>query len=502
VKRFLRLLLLLLALGLVFGVYVVAGLPPREAVVVLDRKNPETTGVMRQRDEEARRAKRKLRREQVWVPLFRISRHLVHAVVAAEDPKFFGHEGVDWDAVKESAETNWRKRSFARGGSTITQQLAKNLFFSTRKDVTRKLREFVVARWLEEDLSKKRILEIYLNVIEWGDGVYGCEAAAGRYYGKAAADLNESEAAGLAAMIPSPRRINPRTNPASHARAQRRVLWLMARAGYVKRDVGGLGSEPPPEPVEEEGAEPAEPDAVLPPSPSPEPVPPSEAPTPAPSESPPSTEPTPNSSASDASGQHEVRYRSLIARTLSSAARRGTCCSAAPTVSWGRGAASGGPMQHRCPRCGTALPQGVPAWVRHLTVGQVMTPDPVTLGPEDTLMRAVEVMRMKRVRRLPIVIGETRVGLLAEGDLKRAQPPTLSDSQDEFNRVMEGTTVSRIMIGKPITVTDDAPVLEAATILHDTKYGGLPVLRAGRLVGIITDHDLLGTFVELMNQGG
>jgi monofunctional biosynthetic peptidoglycan transglycosylase len=215
---------------------------------------------MRQREQEAREARRTLRRNQVWVPLSRVSRHLVHAVVVAEDPKFFGHEGVDWEAVKESAEANWKKRSFARGGSTITQQLAKNLFFSTHKDVTRKLRELLVARWLEDDLGKKRILEIYLNVIEWGDGVYGCEAAARRYYGKAAADLNEADAAGLAAMIPSPRRINPRTNPASHARAQRRVLWLMARAGYVQRDVAGLGSEPPPEAIEEEGPEPLEPE--------------------------------------------------------------------------------------------------------------------------------------------------------------------------------------------------------------------------------------------------
>jgi monofunctional biosynthetic peptidoglycan transglycosylase len=121
--------------------------------------------------------------------------------------------------------------------------------------VTRKLREFVVARWLESDLSKRRILELYLNLIEWGDGVYGCEAAARRYYGKSAADLSEDEAAGLAAMIPSPRRLNPRVSPARHAQAQRRILWLMAHAGYVRRDVGGLGAEPPPpvpEPEEDE----------------------------------------------------------------------------------------------------------------------------------------------------------------------------------------------------------------------------------------------------------
>ena len=254
--------LTLLGLGglLLLGLYVLAGLPPRSAVRELRTRNPGLTGVMRQRQEEARRARRKARRVQSWVPLARVSRDLINAVVVAEDPKFFGHEGVDWDAVKESLEKDLRERRFARGGSTITMQLAKNVFFTTRKSPVRKLRELVVTWWLEQDLSKKRILEIYLNVIEWGDGVYGCEAAARRYYGKPAAELDEEEAAGLAAMIPSPRRINPVTNPARHARAQKRILWLMARAGYVKRDVGSLGAEPPADSGDEAGPEPSEPD--------------------------------------------------------------------------------------------------------------------------------------------------------------------------------------------------------------------------------------------------
>jgi monofunctional glycosyltransferase len=255
-----------LALLVAYAAYVAWGLPSRAAVRALAKKNPGETGVMRQRDAEAVEKRRKPRRVQSWAPLGRISRHLIQAVVVAEDPKFFGHEGIDWEALKESVETNVKKRGYARGGSTITQQAAKNLFFTTRKSITRKLREFVVARWLEEDLSKRRILEIYLNVIEWGDGVYGCEAAARRYYGKPAASLDEAEAAGLAAMIPSPRRINPRTNPARHARAQRRILWLMAHAGYVKRDVGRLGSEPPADVADDPGPEPDEPDDP-PPSP-------------------------------------------------------------------------------------------------------------------------------------------------------------------------------------------------------------------------------------------
>jgi monofunctional biosynthetic peptidoglycan transglycosylase len=225
----------------------------------LARLNPSVTQVMLQRADEARAAGRTPRRIQRWVPLARISRHLIDAVVAAEDPKFFGHEGLDWTAIRESVELNVRKGRFARGGSTITQQLAKNLFFTTRKSITRKLRELVVTRWLEADLSKRRILELYLNVIEWGDGVYGCAAAAQRYYGKSVSDLDEAEAAGLAAMVPSPRRINPRVNPARHARAQQRILRLMGARGPLKRRTAHLGVEPP-EPLDESGPEPHEPD--------------------------------------------------------------------------------------------------------------------------------------------------------------------------------------------------------------------------------------------------
>jgi acetoin utilization protein AcuB len=131
-----------------------------------------------------------------------------------------------------------------------------------------------------------------------------------------------------------------------------------------------------------------------------------------------------------------------------------------------------------------------------------MTADPVTLGPEDTLMHAVEVMRQKGIRRIPIVVADTLVGLLAEGDLKRAQPSALSDSQDEFDRVMEGTAVSRIMIQNPVTVSPDAPLVDAAQALANSKFGALPVLRDGRLVGILTDNDILRCLVDVLVQGG
>lgn len=159
-------------------------------------------------------------------------------------------------------------------------------------------------------------------------------------------------------------------------------------------------------------------------------------------------------------------------------------------------------MENRCPECGTTLPRGVPAWARQLTVADAMTKDPVTLGPEDNLMKGVEVMRKRGIRRIPIVVGDMIVGLLAEGDLKRAQPSALSDSEEDFVRVMEGTPISRIMIQNLVTTSGDAPLLEAARTLHTTKYGGLPVLRDGKLVGILTDNDLVRCLVSLLAQGG
>ena len=265
--------LALLVGSLILGAWVLLGLPARKAVSDLARSVPSETNVMRQRDGEAREAGRKPRRLQKTVPLRSISKNLIHAVVSAEDPNFFGHEGIDWDAIKESIETNIEKGRYARGGSTMTQQLAKNLFFTTYKSLIRKGREAIVASWMEHDLPKKRIIEIYLNVIEWGDGVYGCEAAARRYYGVSCASLDVDQAAGLAAMIPSPRRINPRTNPSLHARATRKVLRQMRWAGYLRRDIREMGNEPDKIAPDESGPEPREQDDPPTPPPTPTPAP-------------------------------------------------------------------------------------------------------------------------------------------------------------------------------------------------------------------------------------
>jgi monofunctional biosynthetic peptidoglycan transglycosylase len=279
-RRLRRALLLALPAALValagLAAWVAVGLPARTQIAALKSGNPGKTRLMLQREQEARARGRRVRAQQVFVPLGSVSRHLIHAVLASEDQSFFGHEGVDWKAVQESLEKDVVERRFARGGSTITQQLAKNLYFGTQKTPVRKLRELLVAHWLEQELSKPRILELYLNVIEWGDFVYGCEAAAERWCGKPAADLTEQEAAGLAAMIPNPRRLNPVNAPARHARATRRVLWLMARAGYLGKDAAPLGAEPPAEVVPEDEEAESVLEAAPPPeqgaAPAPEPV--------------------------------------------------------------------------------------------------------------------------------------------------------------------------------------------------------------------------------------
>lgn len=131
-------------------------------------------------------------------------------------------------------------------------------------------------------------------------------------------------------------------------------------------------------------------------------------------------------------------------------------------------------------------------------VSDYMTPDPMTLSPEDSLQQALETMRLRGVRRLPVTVGDTLVGLVTEGDLKRAEPSMLSESQEGFDRVMEGTQVSRIMIQSPVTVTAETALLEAAETLHTTKYGALPVVSGGKVVGILTDNDLAQALVDLL----
>jgi len=193
--------------------------------------NPQSTAFMRARLEILQEDDARARLRHQWVPYNRISVHLKRAVVVAEDAKFMAHGGFDWDGIQYAFERNLREGEIVAGGSTITQQLAKNLFFSGERAWWRKGQEAAVAVMLETIMSKRRILEIYLNVIEWGDGVFGAEAAARHHYAASAAQLNPEQAARLAAIVPSPRRYGPSSNTAY---LQRRTQIIQARMNAVQ----------------------------------------------------------------------------------------------------------------------------------------------------------------------------------------------------------------------------------------------------------------------------
>jgi monofunctional biosynthetic peptidoglycan transglycosylase len=241
--------LVFLALFTIWIVYEVATFP---RVANLRDQNPETTSMIETRLEEARREGREPKRVQQWVPLERISVNLQRAVLAGEDTNFATHDGFDYQAIQRAWEeaqresekeakaegednpTGWIPdlKSFKRGGSTISQQLAKNLYLSSEKAFTRKIREAFITYFMERSVPKRRILEIYLNVIEWGDGIYGAEAAAQTYFRKPAANLTDREAAFLAAMIPNPRTVfNPQLNL---RRVQRRQRVILRGMPYVR----------------------------------------------------------------------------------------------------------------------------------------------------------------------------------------------------------------------------------------------------------------------------
>ena len=236
----------LVALAVLFGyvAYIYLSTPD---VRRLRTANPETTAFMELRVREARAKGEKPRKDQRWVPYRRISPNLVRAVLVTEDAKFWQHDGLDYEQIKESMEVNLERGEFARGASTITQQLAKNLYLSPSKNPARKLRELIIARRLEAELSKQRILEIYLNVIEWGDGIYGAEAASRTYFGKSASQLSQPESALLAAAVANPRVMNP-GQPT--ARLRRRQAMVLRRIGYVEPPpvLATAPTDPPAEP--------------------------------------------------------------------------------------------------------------------------------------------------------------------------------------------------------------------------------------------------------------
>jgi monofunctional glycosyltransferase len=195
----------LLILFLVIVLVQISILPYGE-VQQLKTKNPGETAFMREHAERAKKESRVFRKRQNWISLKSIPKDAVDAVVVSEDGTFWWHDGFDWFEFKESIERNFEEGRAARGASTITQQLVKNLYLTSSKNPLRKLKEWVLTWYMEQQLNKSRILEIYFNVIEWGDGVYGIEAASQYYFDKSATDLSRDECTRLAAIIPSPRK--------------------------------------------------------------------------------------------------------------------------------------------------------------------------------------------------------------------------------------------------------------------------------------------------------
>lgn len=200
------------------------------------KKNPKTTALIQQRIAEAKADGKKLRIRQQWVRFKRIPKLLRQAVRISEDASFYLHNGVDFDEIKESFKKNWEKGKITRGGSTITQQLAKNLYLSTDRSYTRKIKEYFIARRLEEELSKYRIFHLYLNIIELGRGIFGVQAAARYYFGKNVDELSLDEMVRLAAVIPKPLKVRANGNSRWLRWKASWILKKLLKYGYINRE--------------------------------------------------------------------------------------------------------------------------------------------------------------------------------------------------------------------------------------------------------------------------
>jgi len=227
VKRIFLGIAAMAAIGFAFVAYAFLTLPD---VRSLRTTNPSTTAFIELRAREADARGVPVKKVMHWESYAHLSRDLKRAVLVAEDDAFWQHEGVDFEQLQDSIEVDWRRGRLSRGASTITQQLAKNLYLSPSRNPLRKFREWIIARRLEAELPKARILELYLNVIEWGDGIYGAEAAARTYFHTSASDLSAEQAALLAAAI-----INPRVYSPAHPKARliRRQQLILRRMGVV-----------------------------------------------------------------------------------------------------------------------------------------------------------------------------------------------------------------------------------------------------------------------------
>ena len=214
-------------------VFIYLGLPD---VTHLKTRNPKSTALIEQRIGEAQRAGRPFKRRQVWVGFEAIPDLLKDAVRVAEDARFYEHEGIDYEELQEAVRKNIEQGQIVRGASTITQQLAKNLYLSTERSFTRKAKEVLITRRLEQSLSKDRIFHLYLNVIEFGPGIFGVEAAARHYFGRGAGQLGLEEIVRLTAVIPKPLSEDPTRNSGWLKWRARWILSILRKTGKISAD--------------------------------------------------------------------------------------------------------------------------------------------------------------------------------------------------------------------------------------------------------------------------
>jgi monofunctional biosynthetic peptidoglycan transglycosylase len=247
-KKLIRIVIIIILGGLFLSIGMYFIYPD---VSKLRKMHPKKTAFMEYREEEWQSQGKKKKIAQQWVPLSQVSPYVIKAVIIAEDDKFWTHEGFDYDAIQKAVEKDIKKRKFALGGSTISQQLAKNLYLTPSKNPVRKIKEAILTWRIERNLSKKRIIELYLNVAEWGDGLFGIGVAAHSYFGKSASELTAREAARLASVLPNPRRFSPSRDSKFVENRSEKIYEIMVRRGIVIREYEEVMSEP--EKIEEEG---------------------------------------------------------------------------------------------------------------------------------------------------------------------------------------------------------------------------------------------------------
>ena len=228
---------LLSAAALTASAGIVAWLLWLPDVTPLKKHPPKTTAYIELRRAEAARKRRKFDLRWEWVAYDSISENLREAVVMAEDDTFWRHGGVEWEALKEAGRKDWKEKRLAAGASTITMQLARNLYLSPSKNPLRKIKEILITRRLEKVLGKRRILELYLNTAEWGKGIFGCEAAARAYFGKSSSELTPDEAVAMAVVLPNPRRWDAGKRSKYVERNSQRIIDRMAASGLWPEDV-------------------------------------------------------------------------------------------------------------------------------------------------------------------------------------------------------------------------------------------------------------------------